>query len=86
MNKKIYSIYDVKAEFYSTPWYSDNDETAQREFTRVVQDPQSAINAFPSDYSLFFIGEFYSDTGSIFSNGETEPKLILDGSSVPLDK
>ena len=84
MHKKIYSIYDVKAEFYSTPWYSDNDETAQREFMRVVQDPQSAINAFPADYSLFFIGEFYSDTGHI--NVESVPEFILDGASVSLDK
>jgi hypothetical protein len=64
-SKGVYTIYDSKAKFYSTPFYSPNDDTAIREFVRIVNDTASNINPFPDDYSLFKIGTFSDTTGLI---------------------
>lgn len=64
MLKKIFSVYDSKAKLFSTPFYSHNDKTAQRDFARAVNDPQSELSKFSEDYSLMELGEFEDDTGA----------------------
>jgi hypothetical protein len=40
----IYSIYDSKGQFYSTPFYSRNDDVATRDFSNVVMNEQNPLN------------------------------------------
>jgi len=79
LSMALFSIWDNKAKFHSTPWFSPNDDTAIREFVRVVNDGSSAINASPDDYTLFRIGTFDSDTGLITAE---DKKLLSLGTDV----
>ena len=40
----IYSIYDSKGQFYSTPFYSRNDDVATRDFSNVVMNEQNPMS------------------------------------------
>ena len=64
---KIYTILDKKAKFYSTPWYSVNNDTAIREFVRTVSKGEGHAHHFPDDFVLYQIGEFDDSTGVITS-------------------
>lgn len=57
------TIHDSQGKTFNTPFFTPNQATAQREFLRLLRDENSVIHAFPSDYSLFEIAEFDTDTG-----------------------
>lgn len=63
MKFAVCSILDKVSGEYSQPFYSPNQQTAQREFVRLVRDPASTIHAFPEDYRLFEVAEFDTETG-----------------------
>lgn len=59
---KSYTIYDAKAKAYMEPFYSLNDETAQRRFENDVNG-EGLFGKFPEDFSLHSNGEFSYETG-----------------------
>lgn len=63
MTNKIYSIYDEKAEIFSTPFFSMNDNMAIRSFQDLANDPSSTIYKHPEDYKLYELGEFEDQSG-----------------------
>lgn len=65
MLKSIFSVYDVKAKTFSTPFFSVNRQTALRDFHRATNDPQSDLHNFPEDYTLHDLGTFDDQSGSI---------------------
>ncbi len=70
----IYCIKDAKAGFM-TPFYLQNDDIAIRSFKKAANDVQSnAVNDFPEDKELWFLGTFDERTGNI--NG-TEPEFLV---------
>jgi len=71
MIKFVFSVYDNKARAFSTPFFSPRQEMAVRDFTAAARDPQSVINQFPEDYTLYEIGEFDDDNATF--NTHTEP-------------
>lgn len=74
MKKLIFSIYDVKGKFYSTPFYVINKPTAVRTFTDAVHDEQTLICKHPEDYSLYYLGEFEDEFCTF--NLENAPELV----------
>lgn len=58
----IFSIYDSKAAAYLQPFFSNNVETAKREFTTAVNG-EGQFNKFAEDYSMFLLGTFDQDEG-----------------------
>ena len=71
---KIYAIKDVKAGFMN-PFYLQNDEIAIRSFKKAANDVQSnAVNDFPEDKELWYLGTYDEDTGLI--TGE-QPKFLI---------
>lgn len=62
---KIYSIYDSKAEAYSSPFVSHNNATAIRSFTELAQQEGHPFHAHPGDYTLFHIGEWHDQKGTV---------------------
>lgn len=71
---KIYCIKDTKSG-YMNPFYLQNDEIAIRSFKKAANETQSnAVNDFPEDKELWYLGTFDSDTGKIV--GE-EPKFLV---------
>ena len=63
MKLKIYSLYDLKAQIYSHPYYSLNDSVALRTFLQMGQDPTSTVHHYPDDFKLYRIGDFDDATG-----------------------
>lgn len=59
----IFSIYDSKAKAYLQPFFSNNVETATREFTSAVNG-EGQFNKYAEDYSMFLLGTFDQDEGS----------------------
>lgn len=64
MKVKVYSIYDVKTQFYGSPVTFHNDSHAKRDITMKLS-PQSAIKMYPNDYELFCLGTFDDSNGKI---------------------
>lgn len=52
-----------------TPFFSINDQTAERSFRHAKQSPESIMHTHPEDYSLYRIGEFDDFSGDVV--GET---------------
>ena len=58
MIKKLFSIYDSKAQAFNDPVYVPNQALAERAFKLAANDPQSFIGQSPTDYTLFYLGEW----------------------------
>lgn len=67
MKFKIFSIYDSKAETYNTPIFLATEGQAIRMYDDMIQKEDSEISKHPEDYTLFVLGEFDSDVGSVIS-------------------
>lgn len=76
----IYTVYDRKAEKYTTPIFQHNDHVAVRSFTAAVAQEGNDFNRFAEDYSLMKVGEFDDETGEIFA--EDRPREIATGSAI----
>lgn len=71
---KIYSIKDTKAGFMN-PIYLQNDEIAIRSIKKAANDVQpNAVNDFPEDKELWYLGTFDEDTGLISA---VQPKFLV---------
>lgn len=70
----IYCIKDTKAG-YMSPFYLQNDEIAIRSFKKAANDVQpNAVNDFPEDKELWFLGTFDERTGKIEG---CEPSFLI---------
>lgn len=56
--KKLYSVFDSKAQSYGPIFGVPNDVVATREFVAVVVAKDSVINKYPDDFELHCVGEF----------------------------
>lgn len=65
MQTKAFSIYDVKAEIYSPPFFVNTVGLAIRMFTDLVNDGESRIAKYPADFTLFEIGSFDDSSGTV---------------------
>ncbi|AXH75449.1 MAG: nonstructural protein [Microviridae sp.] len=61
--KKMFSVYDSKAQVFSNPFTSHNTFTALRDFQAAALDGNSQISQYPEDFVLFEIGHFEDETG-----------------------
>jgi len=77
MKLVAYSIHDMKAEAYATPFFSPNDLMAKRNFADLARDPLSTIHKNPEDFRLFRVGEFVNDDGTLIQS--EIPQLICEG-------
>ena len=78
----IYSIYDSMGKFYSTPFYSRNDEVANRDFSNVVMNPENPMSNSKGDYSLYRLGVFDGDATESVIVADVQPVLIAKGSDL----
>lgn len=61
-----YTIYDVKALQYHSPWFAVSDGAAIRSFSDMANDTNTTIGRHPRDYTLFFVGT-YDDNNGLFT-------------------
>lgn len=64
----MYSLHDVKALNYSPPFLASNHNIAKRMVSELVADLNTTVGRHPSDYKLYFVGRFLTDTGQIAPN------------------
>lgn len=60
----VYSIKDTKTG-YLQPMFDLNDASAQRNFEHATRDTNSLMYTHGSDFELFRIGEFDSESGNL---------------------
>lgn len=60
---RAYTIYDVKALQYHSPWFQHTDGMAVRALMDLVNDPNTNIGRHPRDYTLYMCGTYDDATG-----------------------
>lgn len=75
----IYSIRDNLTGFL-TPVVEQNDAAARRNFEHAIMNPQSLMHSHVSDYDLYKLGYFDTETGVL---EQAEPiEMVVAGGSV----
>lgn len=62
---KMFSVLDVKADLYASPFCFGAVGQAVRAFSDLVQDPNTMPGRHPEDYKLVQIGEFDDVSGEV---------------------
>lgn len=60
----VYAIRDSRVGFM-TPTLDQNDPAATRNFAHAAMEPSSLMHSHPSDFDLYRVGEFDTDSGEI---------------------
>lgn len=74
MIKKLFTVYDDKAESYMDPFCAQTKATALRDFTEVANNPESKISQHASDFHLIYLGEWDAHAGKFFA---ANPKVAM---------
>lgn len=62
---QVYSVFDAKVEAFAQPFFMRTNGEALRGWIDVCNDKSTNFNKYPSDFTLFHLGEFDEDTGFI---------------------
>ncbi len=65
MTLKIFTVFDCKAKAYLPPFYSLQTASGLRAFEEVCNTPSHDFHKYPTDFSLFEIGTFDDQDGTI---------------------
>lgn len=78
---QAFSIRDVQVGLYNRPYYMLSQGQAVRSFTDEINRPSddNPMYKHPSDYELYWLGEFDEESGQFISTG---PKIVISGSVV----
>lgn len=77
---QIFSVKDLKADAFASPFFFGRVEVAVRTFADALTEPGHPMSAHPDDYVLYQLGAFDDETGMITSN---PPVLIVHGDGQP---
>lgn len=58
MLMKVFCIYDAKVGSYGKPFFLRSKGEAIRAFTEAAHDSKTQISAYPSDFTLFELGDY----------------------------
>ncbi|WNK12978.1 MAG: nonstructural protein [Microvirus sp.] len=72
---KIFAVRDVKAEAYGALICVMTKGLASRAFVDACSDSRSPMAQYPSDYSLYELGEFDPNSGAV--SGHKLPVYIM---------
>lgn len=64
MMLKMFTIYDSKAEAYMAPFFMKSNGEAIRSVISAVNDPQSNLNKYAEDFTLFELGVYHEDSAN----------------------
>lgn len=65
MKLKIFTVYDSKAEAFLQPFFIKSKGHAIRAFQELTNDKTHQFGKYPADYTLFEIGEYDEEKGTI---------------------
>lgn len=78
--RKLFSIYDSKAKCYWHPFTSETRGTGLRQWEAMVNDERmEMLYKYPSDHTLYEIGEFDSERGVVSAYAENVNLGLADG-------
>lgn len=63
--KKVFSVYDSKAEAYLQPFFTDSTGLAIRAFETAANNEKHEFNRYAGDYTLFEIGIYDEQTAEL---------------------
>lgn len=75
--KKVFSVYDIKAELFGPPFFTNREGEAVRMFKDAANDPNTMVGKHPSDYKLCCIATWDDESGEFES--KTPPTLMGSG-------
>lgn len=78
----VYSIYDRRAGQYLTPTFEQSDPVAVRNFVHAVMTSGTILTSHRSDFDLFQIGSFDSDSGELLSFRPADFELVCRGGDI----
>lgn len=81
---RIFTVYDAAVNAFMTPFFARSKGEAIRSFTQAVNDEKSQFNANPSDYGLWYLGDFDDDSGSV--TPPNAPEKVIQAIEVLGDK
>lgn len=76
---KIVAVYDQAIEAFGRPIFVRSLGEAERSFRDEINNADSPMYKHPEDYSLYSLGTFNEDTGTI--DGLEKPQRILTGNN-----
>lgn len=65
MTRKMYSIRDIKGDYFNAVHISSTHGEAERNFRTLVNEPNSTVSKYPEDFDLYCVGEFNDTDGTI---------------------
>lgn len=65
MIQKIFTIYDSKAKAFLPPFFLPEQGMATRAFADCISSDEHQFGKHPSDFDLFYIGEFDDNAGKL---------------------
>lgn len=77
MKQLAYAVRDSKAERFLPPFFAINRAVALRMFSQACTDTGHQFNQHSGDFTLFEVGTFDDETGSIASNEKGHENLGL---------
>lgn len=77
MQYGMYAVFDAKAEVYSQPFFSPNNQTAIRHFKDMANTEGTLVSKNPNDFGLWRVGTFDDATGMIGAPDENNRPLLV---------
>lgn len=59
----MFAVFDNKAEAFQMPFFQPTIGLAERNFIDLANNPESTVNAYPADFSLWQLGRWDTATG-----------------------
>jgi len=78
---KLFAVRDVKSDSFGAPMSIISTGIALRGFTETVANPESNLNRYPEDYTLYEVGTYDPSSGMLTSL-HPAPQLIASAVSV----
>lgn len=73
----VFSVWDSKAELFSSPMLSVNKGTMMRTLSDVLNDPSHQYAKHPEDFVLYELGEFDDQRGEFHLHPASQSICVL---------
>lgn len=80
---KVFSVYDIKAEYFSAPFFMNSNGEAVRAFKDLANDSSTTIGKHPEDYRLMCLGEFDNVSGDFNTSQPASLGFATDYVNLP---
>jgi len=74
---KLYTMHDRATNTYSPPMAFATDAVAVRELQDAMQDTNSTFRKHPDDYTLWRVGEWDSEYGTVVNNMGEKLEMVI---------